>query len=220
MATKTVLIVSEDPKFFEDPDNAFEARGCDVFVAMSGKEAITFLTEHGAHLVLCNGPPPGADPSDITAVLGDCKLIVIAREADDVEAWRAEQSFQVIKAPVEGKSLLKLTTKVLGMPDRKYISILVQVRVALPKATTIFGKSRDLSETGIMVETNQTLTVHDTVVVSFLIPGADRMIQNEALVTREAVKPGGGRRYGLKFLGLAEEDASIVADFVSGKLAT
>jgi len=218
IVTKRVLLVSDDPKFFELPDHTFQSRGCEVFTAMSGGQALAFLSEHGADLVLWRGVPTDVSADNVKQAGDATPLVVVVLDGEDSAGWSGVEGVQVVNTPIEGKSLLKLTSKVLGIPDRKYISILVQVRVTQPKATTIFGKSRDLSEGGIMVETNQTLVVHDQVVVSFLIPGADRMIQTEALVTRETAKAGGGRRYGLKFLGLQDEDSSIVADFVRGQL--
>ena len=214
--TKKVLLVSSDPNYFEDPGHAFQMRGCDVFTAMSGEEAVDFLNRYGADLTIFNGVPENVQPEAVEAIAQGV-IIVLAEGSDG--GWTAVESAHVLKAPYEGKKLLKLSSKLLGAVDRKYISILVQVRVTQPKATTIFGKSRDLSDTGILVETNQTLLMHDHVVVSFLIPGADRMIQTEALVMREVVRTGGARRYGLKFMSLPEEDQVIVTDFLGGKLA-
>lgn len=214
MPRKCVLLISEQPQFFEEPENAFQSRGCDVFTALSWSEGAAFISAHNVDLVIGHGVP-SVDPSQIA---GERDVILVCD--GDAGAWAKVDGVHVLQAPVQGRKLLKLTSSLLGVNDRKYISILVQVRVGSPKPTTIFGKSRDLSDGGILVETNQTLMLHDKVVVSFLIPGAERMIQSESLVMREVVRPGGARRYGLKFLSLGEEDQGIVREFLAGSTAT
>lgn len=220
MPPKKVLLVSTDPMFFETPENSFQTRGCDVFTAMSGAEAVEFLLAYGADLVLSHGAPEDVAPERIRNALGEEGHIVIVSNDDNapgIAAFKKLGNVHVVEDPVLGKNLLKVTGRLLGIPNRKYISILVQVRVTQPKATTVFGKSRDLSDTGILVETNQSLIMHDQVVVSFLIPGADRMIQAQALVAREVEGPGGARRYGLKFLSLSEDERRIVTEYLSGQ---
>ena len=221
MPRKKVLLVGSDPLFFEAPEHSFQVRGCDVFTATSGQEARAFLARHSVDLVLCDGAPSGVTANSIRQVLDEhVPVVVVAPPGDggaDVQPWRQLPDTHVIDRPVTGKAVLKLTRRLLNIADRKYISILVQVRVTEPKPTTIFGKSKDLAEGGLLVETNQTLTVHDRVVVSFLIPGADRMIQSDAFVVREAVRPEGPRRYGLKFIDIGAEDEAIIRAYLSGQ---
>ena len=54
--------------------------------------------------------------------------------------------------------------------------------------------------------------------MSFLIPGAERMIQASAVVMREVRGQDGSRRYGLQFQSLSDEDHTIVQQFLGGKL--
>lgn len=216
MSKKVVLLVSAEPRFFEERDNAFQARGCDVFTAMDGPGAIEFLTQRSADLVICHGAPEGASAAQIRNAVGnDDALIVIAAPGHDVSAYQAAADVHVVEPAEDSKPLLKLTTRLLGAPARKYIAILVQVRVTNPKPTTIFARSRNLSDSGIAVDVNnQALTVHDQVTVSFLIPGADRMIQVAGLVTRETEREDGKRRYGIQFLSLPEEEREMIANFL------
>jgi hypothetical protein len=218
MSRKRVLLVSDDPRFFENPENAFQSRGADVFTAMSDTEAVSFIDAHGADLIIHHGVPASVSSTDFGRVITEGRSLILVVAADaNTRGFGKLERVHVIMEPVEGRALLRLSHNELGVADRKYISILVQVRVTEPKVTTIFGKSRDLSDGGILVETHQSLVIHDMVVVSFLIPGADRMIQSEALVMREVVRAGGGRRYGLKFHNLPEADREIIAEFVGAK---
>ncbi len=219
---KKLLLVTPDPRFFDLPENSFQSRGCDVFTAVDAAEAIAFLGEHSVDLVISRGEPAGATLEALHgAMRGDSKLIVVPEPGQDMAALRRLQRVHTLDAPTDGKSdgkgLLRLSAKILEVPERKYISILVQVRLTKPKPTTIFGKSRDLSDGGLLIETSQQLTIYDQVIVSFLIPGADRMVQTDALVVREVPKPDGGRRYGLRFLSLSDEDRTIITEFISGK---
>jgi DNA-binding response OmpR family regulator len=221
VATKQVLLVSPEPNFFEDPEHTFQARGCDVFAVMSGGEAKEFLLERNVDLLICRGVPQGVDVATVCEPQGTAIPVVLISGPDDdlaaVKAYNDRKNVYVVKEPMKGRPLLKLTRKLLDTPQRKFISILVQVRVAGAKPTTIFGKSRDLSEGGLLFETNQGLTVHTQVVVSFLIPGADRMIQADALVIREVEGGGGGSHYGIKFLNIIDEEKQIISEYLASQ---
>ena len=223
MATKQVLLVSSDPNFFEAPEHTFQARGCDVFAVMSGGEAGEYLNEHPVDLVISRGVPQGVDSAAVCEPNGTkVPVVLIPSEEDDqaaVQKYNERGHVFVLKEPLQGRPLLKITRKLLQIQDRKFISILVQIRVTEPKPTTIFGKSRDLAEGGLLFETNQQLVVHSKVVVSFLIPGADRMIQADALVIREVMGNDGVSRYGIKFLTLTEEEQRIIAEYLASQAA-
>jgi hypothetical protein len=219
---KRILLVSDEPRFFESSENTFQTRGCEVFTAMNGNEAVGFLKQYGAHLVLCQGPPLDVSPADMTSAMGsNSDMVIVAAPQDSTEhmsTYRSLSSITIVDLPVVGKQLLKITSKLLGSANRKFISILVQVKVTRPKVTTIFGKSRDLSETGLLVECSAPLVLYDKVSVSFLIPGAEKMVQTEAFVTRDVGGSGRARRYGLKFVALKAEERGIIEDFLAGKI--
>lgn len=215
---KIVLLVSSDPRFFDLPENLFQSRGCDVFTALSGPEAATFVEEHAVALVICRGVPAESSVAALHASLPEStKLLLVPATGEDTAAYRKLPRTHVIEGNPEPRALLRTSSRLLEVPDRKYISILVQVRVSKPKPTTVFGKSRDISDGGIAVETSQQLPLYEPVVVSFLLAGADRMVQTDALVVRETLRADGKRQYGLRFLSLADEDRAIIVDFVVGK---
>jgi len=221
MTRKKVLLISSDPRFFEVPENLFQSRGCDVFAISDGAEALSFIIDHGVDLVISRGEPTGASIQTLHQAIGTkAHIIVVPTPGGDFSSVLQLPNVQFLQGSGDGKALLRLSSKLLDVPDRKYISILVQVRLTKPKPTTIFGKSRDLSEGGILIETTQLLGIYDQVVVSFLIPGADRMIQTDALVVREVPKADGGKRYGLRFLSVTDEDRTIIAEFIVGKNPT
>ncbi|MFT5430142.1 MAG: hypothetical protein ACI9OJ_000815 [Myxococcota bacterium] len=217
MSKKVVLLISSDPRFFERRENAFQARGCNVFTAMDGTQATAFLADHGADLVISLGAPEGVDAATIRNAVGDDnRLVIVANKGHDVDDYRAASDVHIVETGDESVTLLKLSSKLLSAPARKYVAILVQVRVTQPKPTTIFARSRNLSDSGIGVEVNnQALTVHDQVTVSFLIPGADRQIQAEGLVTREMLKDDGKRRYGIQFLSLGDYEREMIENFIA-----
>jgi DNA-binding response OmpR family regulator len=220
MPNKNVLLVSTDANFFEAPENAFQSRGCGVYATMSGEEALKFAQDREIDLAICRGALDGVDPVEFCDSVGDANnVIIIAGDGDSkerLEAFRKIEGVHVLMAPLVGRALLKLTRKILGVHDRKFISILVQVRVPEPKPTTIFGKSRDLSPGGLLFETSQLIVLHTRVQVSFLIPGADRMVQAQAMVIREVTADDGTRRYGLKFIALEEAERKIIENYVAG----
>ena len=221
---KTILLIGNNPSFFEAPENVFQTRGCDIFGVMDGPGAVQFLSAHGADLVLTHGVPNDVSPTDLTEGLaGNGEIVLISGTGDDeaaLDVYREMSTATVLDGPLKKGELLRLTSNMLGALDRKFISILVQVKVSKPKPTTVFGKSKDLSETGVLVECSQPLMLYDKVGFSFLIPGAENMIQGDALVARDDGGSGRARRYGLKFLTLTAVELAVIRDYLQGKLAS
>ncbi len=217
MNRKRLLLVGDDPRFFEAPENSFQCRGCDVFTAGDGAEALAFQEKHGADLTIFHGLPKACEADDWAGYLEEGRnVILVLAEGESDNRWTSLEGVHTLDSPITSRALLRVTSNLLGVPNRKFISILVQVRVSQPKPTTVFGKTQDISESGMLVETSQTLLLHDTVGVSFLIPGAGQMVQAQAVVMREVVRAGGARRYGLHFLPLSEESAGIIQKCLSG----
>ena len=221
--SKRILLVTDEPKFFESSENTFQARGCQVFTAMSGPEALSFLNEHDTNLVLCQGAPNDVTAADLTSALGsNSDMVIVASpedSSDNMSTYRSLSSVHVVDLPVVNKELLRVTSKILGSFKRKFISILVQVKVSRPRVTTIFGKSKDLSETGLLVECSAPLILHDKVSLSFLIPGSEKMVQTDAYVARDVGGSGRARRYGLMFAELDDEEKRVIQDFLEGNIS-
>jgi len=123
----------------------------------------------------------------------------------------------VVPYPISSKYLLELSNKLLGIANRKYVRVLVQIKIPKEKASqTHFGFSRNVSSSGMLLETEMAFQPGDTMILGFMLPqsGASKMIDAKCVVVR-AQKPAAGTvtHYGVHFLDMSPSDRERVADF-------
>lgn len=217
VARKMVMVHSEDPSFFERRDTLFNRRGVDVFGSMTLEEASRILRQRAPDIFICQGVPSGLHAEDMRRVVrSGIPVVIMAIEGDDpalLAGYEADEDTHVLHPPYDGR-LLELSSQLLGVAVRRYLRILVQMKVT-DDAGTSFGFSHDLSASGLLVESRVLCPIGQTISVCFMLPNAGRMVSARAEVVREApcTKPG-VRRYGCRFVGLSDEDKGLIAAFV------
>lgn len=204
----TVLLYTQDPAFFERRDTWFNRRGVDVFCAMDMEEAAAILTLRRVDMLVSCGVPAGLAVEELRGqVPYGVPLIVLVTPEDDedlIDDYRLASDVAVITSPY-GDALMQNTAKLLSVPTRHYIRILVQLQIEDQAGG--FGFSNNLSATGMLVETKKQLEIGTHIQLSFLLPGARQMTAVKARVVREAQSnKHGSFRYGVQFVDLPVAD--------------
>lgn len=188
-------------------------------------EAAAVLTARRVDLVLTEGIPAGVSPQGLREIVpyGVC-VVMLCTAADPAEAraaWDGLPDLELLSPPY-GDRVMSLTAKVLRVPVRHYIRVLIQMQVhqhgrapldaGKPAAGRgAFGFSNDLSASGVLIETRRELALGSQLDLSFLLPGAPGMTRAKAVVVREArCDRAGSRRYGMRFLDLGAEDRATI----------
>jgi hypothetical protein len=223
---KRLMLVSTEPNFFEEKDNTINRRGILAFPAMSVEEAFDTHGRLPMDLMVMNGTNGGLAAGDLNQHLQDQKegtstpcIFIAPREAEGElrHVFQDHPSVFVVPYPISSKYLLELSNKLLGVANRKYVRVLVQIKIPKEKASqTHFGFSRNVSFTGMLLETEMAFEVGDTMILGFMLPqsGAARMIDAKCVVVR-AQKPANGTvtHFGVHFLEMSPTDRDRVADF-------
>lgn len=115
------------------------------------------------------------------------------------------------------EAAMEKAARALGVPERKGLRVLVKVTVeGRFKTEPFYCTSRDVSISGILLETEKILARGDIITCSFYLPDADR-IDARAEVVR-IVRAEDSYQYGVQFLELVSESMRTIEVFVGRKL--
>ncbi len=118
-----------------------------------------------------------------------------------------------IVRPANARSLAAEIQRQLAVPQRARYRVLAQVTVGQSdEAYSFFCTSENVSATGILVETQETLHLGQTLDCSFFLPGRLK-VATRGKVVREA-STAGGRQFGIQFLDLPHYEAEALGSFV------
>jgi len=221
---KRVLLVASDPNFFEGRDQAFNRRGVQAFPALDIVEGAEILVRVPMDLVIVD-----ARKLDVVQLHDDVKavtdtvqvpfILVVPAESEDPlrVAFSDLASVFLVAYPVSTKYLLELSNRLVSIANRKYVRVLVQMRVPGEKSTTVFAFSRNISESGMLIETEAQLRQGDLVGMNFMLPGVGGgtpiEARGEIVRTQDGETSTTVRLYGLHFTDIGAADREVIASY-------
>jgi DNA-binding response OmpR family regulator len=126
------------------------------------------------------------------------------------EACRANG--QVVR-PFEAEELAARIKRLMAVASRAHYRVLTQVTTGDPShERSFFCTSQNVSAAGMLIETAESLRVGQALDCSFFLPGRLKLVAKGRIV-RQASAPE-GRRFGIQFVHLSQQDADALARFV------
>ena len=216
---KRVLLVSEEPNFFEEADHIINRRGVEAYPALDLSDGGEILVRIPMDLLILDcthgeydGEQLFDDLTELNARIQLPSILVVPQAQEEAmrNHFSSIASVFIVPFPISSKYLFDLSNRLLSVANRKYVRVLVQVRVtgASPEQgqQTHFAFSRNVSETGMLLETEAPFGVGQTVGVSFMLPGSGGggAIEARADVVRVQEDAATSvRYYGLRFSEIA-----------------
>jgi hypothetical protein len=226
-AVKHTILVSRNGAFFLQKDTVFEKRGTRVFAFPDSKSAYRILEVLTPSIVIVNATDDIEDVLDPKKKFSKLALktthtTVLIVNRDDMarasNALSALTDLKVLGYPWKGTQLLNLTSKALDTGNRKYARVLVQVKIRKETVMTVFGFSRNIGTNGMLLESEVSLSVDESVAMSFMLPGTTKMIEVKSVVTRRQEVTGTTNKlYGMVFEDPDPAHLETIATFLSRK---
>jgi len=221
---KRLLLISSDPNFFESRDYTFNRRGVDAFPALDIVEGAEILMRVPMDLTLVDAREADAVQlhEDVKAIIDTVPmpviLIVPGKDEDVLRSAFADlASVFLVPFPVSTKYLLELSNRLISIPNRKYVRVLVQMRIPGEKSSTIFSFSRNISETGILIETEASLRLGDLVGLNFMLPGVGGGTpidaRGEIVRMQDPEAASSVRLYGVRFTDIGVSERDVIAAY-------
>jgi len=217
---KTILLVEGPIPVRELSGSLFRRRECVLDVASSGSEALDRVRERAPDLVLYDSRVPDLDPASFVESLADehgsVPVIALLEEHEaerDIKVLEAGASAVLVR-PIDEIDLNATIRDVLGIQLRRHLRMFVKIRVdATVGESTHFATIRDLSLSGVRIESERPVRIGDVVKLAFFLPNDDVPVMALCRVVREA----GGEPpcHGCEFVGLSVDERQRIHDFLN-----
>lgn len=225
--TKRVLLVNSTRHFFAEGKSLLDRQDFHVVQAPTADLALRLhrhepvnlivsdldLPEMGGDL-LCSRIRESADSRDVA-------IILICHNTPEEKARAARSSANAcLFKPFPAQLLLDEVEKLLAVSVRKGYRVLLRARIqGAQDEAVFFCTSRDISSTGLLIESDRTLLNGDRLNCSFYLPGAEQVTANGEVV-RKVAAANGKIAYGVRFVGVSAEHQRAIDSFISQSVST
>jgi CheY-like chemotaxis protein len=221
---KKILIVDDIMTFVEREKSLLNRSDVKIFTATSGEEALRIHHNEKVDLIIADLDMPVLAGDELCSLVrnsSDMKdvsvLIVCTGRPTDIERVVACKANDYIAKPIRPVQLLEKVSRLLDIQERKNYRVLLQVKVNGEQTLEpFFCSSRNISSSGLLIETDRELSSGDSITCSFFLPKAARIV-TDAEVVRCIRKADGGYEYGVRFLNIEERYRATIEEFVRNR---
>ena len=224
MARFTVLI-ADDLRFFLEVEKSYLLRGgFDVLTTISGEEAVEIARNRRPSLILLDLEMPKMDGAAACAAmrkapeLESTPIIIMSATGSEENRQRSLKAgcTEFVVKPQNPEELLAIVARVLTLKKREAKRITVVFNVTGSHASRqVVGQAKDLSETGLLLETTTPISVGSVLNLEFYLPGTRAQLKVKAKVVRATKSPEGAQQSGVQFIDLSQGDQAQILDYVT-----
>ncbi len=225
---KTVLLVDDVRLFLKLEETFFKRAGCQVVTAESGKEAIEQAKKHQPDAILLDYYMPDMKGDEICKILRqeestkNIPVIIVSTSSkpEDIEKCYQAGCNDYLTKPIKPEVVLSRTAQVIGLPYRIHRRLAVNFRIqGRVPSLTFTGFSRNISESGILIETDRKINIKDSLQLWLPILENQDTIEVKGEVVREEInRKKASYCYGIKFIDLSPEEKEALSEFLKKHL--
>ncbi|MFA5074075.1 MAG: PilZ domain-containing protein [Nitrospirota bacterium] len=205
-----------------DSHSAFFSRGnIQVYPAYSAEEALHIYEVTGSDMIIVDAGLPVMGGIKLclrirqTANLKNVSLILVCAEAEMFSARKAGAN-AVVPKPIDSPRLFSVIAELLMVSRRKDLRVPLSVSVrSLGESAVFSAESRNISISGMLLETDLTLALNDRLACTFNV--AHNKITAECMVVRIQESTANKQQYGVQFLNPDIKSMIIIEQFVKAQ---
>ncbi len=218
------IIVSESVKLVINKDNSFFLRsGFTIFTAPTGEDVLTLHRLEKAHLIIIDLNMPIISGDEICRIirednsLKDVSIILVhPYKKADIKRCESSGANAFLAEPVGLEELFNAVSTLLHIPKRESMRVLMRITVkGNLDHKFFFSISRDISSSGILIETDHILSKGEHLTCSFFIKSHQITAHGE--IVRITKKGLDRYQYGIKFIDLDHKSKSMIEAFVKSR---
>lgn len=219
---KRVLIISHLRSLLEREQTILSRSEFSVDAAPTNDELLALHKAEKAAMIITELDPAGMRGDQLCSEVraGDGKqntaiILVCNNRPADIERVSRCGASAYLTRPVWPHHLTGKVSQLLSASERKSYRVLLQVTVEGNARDRYFMcTSRNISASGILIETDKALQTGDRIACSFFLPHSQRIVAHGE-VARVVPKPDGNFQYGIRFTDLDQELCRAIEEFVS-----
>jgi CheY-like chemotaxis protein len=217
-----IFVVGELRSFIEEQESLLSRNNVELFSTATAEEAYELHKAEMMDLIIADVDMPGMGGDELCARIREDEklgkvyflLICSGRKADIRKAERCGAN-SFITRPLDFPEIADRVGRLLEMPSRRDTRVLVKVKVhGTFRADPFFCTSRDISVSGILIETDKTLAKGDEISCSFYLPSTER-VTVEGEVARVVRGERSAYSYGIRFIDTSPEVSRRILEFIA-----
>ena len=222
---KKILAVDTVISFFENNRGFLNRAGFELYTARTGLEAVEIHRKERVNLIMADLQMPDIAGEKLCSLLrADSGLrhvsVVLACRDCPEEIGRARNggANAWLTHPLQPERVLDLIGRLLEVSVRHGYRVLLKVTVNGAKETQSFlCSSKNISATGLLIETGEVLSDGDSITCSFFLPGSCQ-VTADGVIARSVNAGAGMYQYGIRFTGLDPRFREAIEQFIAGYL--
>ncbi|MGA2192440.1 MAG: response regulator [Nitrospirota bacterium] len=226
---KKILLVDNTNVVLEMEKNLLDRDIFKVFTALTGEEAIRIHRREKMDVIVMDLNMPNTPGDEVCRLIRKSSgingvsimLATLSEDEAEIERCVNAGADAHIKKPLDRHELAESLAKILGIPTRQAIRILVKVKLSGRFGNEFFiANTVDVSVSGLLFESDRELAIGDTIEISFFLAGMSGFSRVIAKSEVMRIAPGDSeknKRYGTRFTEFKEGGVDIIRDFIAKK---
>lgn len=219
---KTIVVARELAVVLKQDESFFNRGDVNVLTAASSDEALRMHRVKRAHLIITELDLPGMPAERFCSLIRDdeklrsVSLIMVCKDEPAAIARSAQcRANAVLLRPVHPLVLVAKARQLLDISSRDTFRVLLRASIEGHAGDeTFFCRSRNISATGILIETNAVLAEGARMSLSLVLPGP-KQVRASCKIIRINERSGetSEHQYGLMFTDLSSEAKQALQEF-------
>jgi len=214
-----ILVTEPLEKYVQNLQNILPSADIWINVASSAEEMLEIHRYEDFDLLILelDTPQMGGDTLCTTIrednTLKDVSIILVSPDHEDAKDRCVSCGANyIITEPVSQNALISKVSDLIKVPDRKNLRVLMNITVNGEENDHFYSTSRNISSSGILLETNRQLDIKTSLHFSFLLKMKRINVNGE--VVRSEQKAPNLYYYGIRFTDIDPASKAFIDDFV------
>jgi CheY-like chemotaxis protein len=223
---KKILITDDVAPIIANDKSFLDREGVKLLMVATHDDVLSVHRAEKADVIITSLNSPGLRSEELCSALRSenalrkvSVILICPDNATDIGRSAQCKANAVLTMPVDPADLLGKIRGLLDISWRESYRVLVSVIVeGSNKDRPFFGRSGNISTTGILLESEKVLEKGDQLMCSFFLPGSEQIKTNGEIV-RVMQSTGGSKtfQYGIRFSQLSVEARLAIEEFVEKK---
>ncbi len=219
---KQVLIASASKVFLKRNSNLLRGRGFQLFTTTNGADALKMHDEYGFDLILADLRLDDMSGCTLCTLVHKNEtthhtpiILICHNLSGSIERIEQSCASAMLLKPVDPIKLLETVGSFIDTHIGRSKRVVLKVKVTSKKSDLEFlCTSHDISNSGMLLETEYHLALGSRIVCHFTLPGSAR-IETEGEVIRFMTTVECENLYGIKFIGLSMAHRAAIDGYVA-----
>ncbi len=222
---KKILLATSPETLIDTEKGILNRADLKIFTTTSGKEALSIHRDKKVDLIIIELEMPDINGDTLCSIirkddeLKKVSLIIICNnDVSDIKRYSKCRANSYITRPINPVLLMEKVSELINIAERKAYRVILNASVEGKHMNKSFiSYPRNISSSGILIETDKVLAVGDKILCSFYLRNSIIINQGKIVRTDKKTIESDINQYGIKFSHLTRNSKSAIEVYIEEK---